>query len=137
MTSSRDELHKDDVVPSLWKRYTKSPQFRDERRTESISSVHPLVKVAEQAGLEKLIKEFIGELQKRPNIRDEYEKRTRPTWLDEWSNMHSTLFKHVLKRRGATRPTGHDVRFGAPGDEDRHGIPKGGIETTLELSGFA
>jgi Fic family protein len=137
MMKCRPEIYKKDVIPSLWKRYENSSEYKKDKRTESINSEHPLIKAAEQAGLRKMIRIFIGELQKKRNIRDEYENRNKSEWLDEWSSMHDTLFKLVLKNRGKTRPKGFDVRFGDPGDEELHSIPKGGIDTLSALNEFA
>jgi Fic family protein len=50
--------------------------------------------------------------------------------------MHRVLFKGVYKITGRTRSTGHDVRFGSPGDEEKHRIPAGGSKTLSELTIF-
>jgi Fic family protein len=137
MTQIRPEIFKDDVVPSLWKRYTSSYEYRVEHRTESINSSHELVKTAEKQGLNKLVIQFIAKLRERQNIRDEYQARDRHAWVKEWQEMHKLLFKYVYKVRGRLRINGQDVRFGTPGDEDRHHIPLGGTAVSLELYEYA
>jgi len=137
MTDQRPEIHKDDVVPSLWKRYKSTNEYKVDHRTHSINSAHSLVKTAEKHGLNKLVIQFIGQLKNRTNIREEYEQRDRYQWVDEWMSMHTLLFKYVYKHRGATRRTGHDVRFGSPGDEELHRIPLGGSPTYVALNELA
>lgn len=133
MTQIRPEISKDDVVPSLWKRYKTTPEYRVQKRTESINSSHPLVRTAEKHGLNKLMIKFIGLLKDKKNLRDEYEDRTKYDWIDEWKTMHMLLFKYALKSRGEIRKQGQDVRFGSPGDEELHRIPLGGMATYIAL----
>jgi Fic family protein len=133
---ARPELHRDDVAPSLWRRFEKSHEFQKLKYTESISSVHPLVKAAESMGLTKVIKTFIGGLVQEPSLREKYQERSGLDWVDEWKMMHRTLFKGVYKVTGSTRGKGHEVRFGAPGDEEKHKIPMGGPQTLAELTGL-
>lgn len=138
MTSKvRPEIFKEDVVPSLWKRYKTSIEYKQQHRTESINSAHPLVKEAEKKGLNKLITNFIGLLQDKKDLRKTYEARDKYAWFDEWMAMHALLFKYVFKSRGVVRRHGHYVRFGAPGDDELHRLPPGGTQTTLELYEFA
>ncbi len=140
MAKNRPEISRNDICSSLWRAYETTDEFLVQKRVESINSVHPLVKTAEQMGLGKLIKMFIGQLvQSGESLRDQYEHREKAEWVEEWKEMHSVLFKHVLKEklRGRLRQQGHDVRFGSVGDEDRHGIPKGGWQTSNELYDLA
>lgn len=138
MTSKiRPEISKDDVVPSLWKRYKTSTEYKQQGRIESINSAHPLVKEAEKKGLNKLINNFIGLLQNKKDLRKTYEERDKYAWFDEWMEMHKLLFKYVFKTRGEVRKQGHDVRFGAPGDEELHRIPLGGTATLIEIYEYA
>jgi len=132
MPISRPEIHKDDIAASLWRKYERSEEYQSQNRTESISSVHPLVKAAESNGLAKVIRAFVGELVKEASLRTKYENRAPGDWVDEWKSMHELLFKGVFKSRGSFRPNGHDVRFGSPGDEELHRIPWGGGQTTNE-----
>lgn len=122
----RTELSREDVTDELWAQYTQTDDFQTRQRIHSISSVHPLVKKAEEAGLKQVISNFIGELEKSDDIRVTFINRSIPDWLDEWRNMHETLFQHSLKNRGYFRKLGQNVRIGSPGDEDLYRIPLGG-----------
>lgn len=131
--NARPEIYRRDAASYIWSRYVQSDEYKRQGRVESINSVHPIVRAAEQKGLQKLIKEFIGELKNIPNIRERYEARDRYDWVDEWKSMHDTLFNLVYKKRGSFRVIGEEVRFGLPGDEDLHKIPTGGPSTELEV----
>lgn len=129
MAADRPEIPKRELVSSLWKAYRRTDEYKLQGRTESISSVHPLVEAAERIGLTRLIRIFIRQLlTPGVNLRDKYQNRDRGDWIDEWKRMNAVLFKSVYKDsyRGKVRLKGQDVRFGSPGDEDLHGVPKGG-----------
>lgn len=132
MRDDRPLLGKSDVASSLWRKYEKTDEYIKLRHVHAMSSVHPLIRSAEQYGLAKVIRNFIAKLEHMPAPREYYENRTKQEWVKEWCSMHNELFKTVLKSRGSFRKRGIDVRFGTPGDEDRHRIPKGGIETLTE-----
>lgn len=135
-TPERCELAEEDVVKSLWRKYRKTPEYKSGRRY-SISSVHPLVREAEEQGLSEVILDFAKELERHVDIRISLSHRQESDWLDNWKNMHTMLFRHVYRNTGNFRPKGHDVRFGNPGDEDLHHIPLGGAEVYNELYGLA
>ncbi len=128
-SSERYELYEKDVIPSLWRSYKQTNEYKIEKRTHSINSTHPLVRSAEEQGLTKLIRDFIGKLEKVSDLRQSFQARSEGDWIDEWKNMHDTLFKHVFRKRGEIRQRGYDVRFGDPGDEDLYRIPTGGSAT--------
>lgn len=132
----RYELAESDVAKSLWRKYRKTPEYKSGRRF-SINSVHPLVREAEERGLNDVILSFVRELERPIDIRISLAGRSESDWLDDWRQMHSTLFRHVYRKNGEFRPRGHDVRFGAPGDEELHRIPCGGAEVYNELYGLA
>lgn len=127
--SERYELSEKDLVPSLWRAYVRTDEYRLEKRIHSINSTHPLVRSAEEQGLTQLIHTFLGELETLPDLRAAFESRSEADWIEEWKKMHNTLFKYVYKKRGYLRPKGHNVRFGDPGDEDLYRIPDGGAPT--------
>lgn len=136
MDPDRPEIFKDDISPTLWKKYQKTKEFKA-GRIHSISSVHPLVRNAESMGLTKVIRTFIGELVHTASLREMQQVKTSSQWIKEWQEMHSRLFTGVLRSHGELRKHGHDVRFGSPGDEELHGIPKGGGPTLTDLHVFA
>lgn len=119
--AARQEYSRDEVVRNLWQAYQKTEEYRV-GRTESISSVHPLVRKREADALNRIFNEFVERLRRPDLIRDRYENKNIGEWIMDWKRMHSTLFHDVLRRRGEWRQT--DVRFGAPGDEERHRIPR-------------
>ncbi len=132
MSNKRPYIAKSDVASSLWRKYEKSDEYLKKGHIHAISSVHPLIKSGEQYGLTKVIKKFIASLEEIRSPREFYENRSKEDWVSEWREMHSQLFKVVLKSRGGFRKLGNDVRFGETGDEDRHGIPKGGTQALTE-----
>lgn len=132
----RYELAESDVAKSLWRKYRKTPEYKSGRRF-SINSVHPLVREAEERGLNDVILGFARELERPVDIRISLAGRSEGDWLDDWRRMHSVLFRHVYRKNGEFRPKGHDVRFGSPGDEDLYRIPCGGAEVYNELYGLA
>lgn len=103
-----------------------------EGRIKSISSTHPLVEHYEKQGLRKVLKIFVGQLKK-----DDYIKRNRNDWVDEWKAMNDILFYYVYRKRGKIRPKGCDVYFKDLEAKDRHRIPNGGIETLTQINEFA
>lgn len=119
-SSVRPEHYKNDVVRNLWQAYQKTDEFR-QGKTESISSIHPLIRKREADALNRIFNAFVERLRRPDLIRDRYEHKNVGEWIDDWKHMHATLFHDVLKVRGDWRKT--DVRFGAPGDEERHRIP--------------
>lgn len=132
----RYELAESDVAKSLWRKYRKTPEYKSGRRF-SISSVHPLVREAEERGLNDVILSFVKELERPIDIRISLSQRSESDWLDDWKHMHGTLFRHVYRKNGEFRPRGHNVRFGDPGDEELHRIPCGGAEVYNELYALA
>lgn len=132
MPASRDEIPQEEVVHTLWRKYTKSREFRQSGRKKSISSVHPLVEDAEKKGLGRILHQFINKLKQEPLLRKNYESREPQEWVEEWCAMHKLLLELVYRDRGRLRPKGYDVRFGNPGDEARHNIPLGGGQTQNE-----
>ncbi len=134
--NERCELSEDIVTKSLWRKYRKTPEYKSGRRY-SINSVHPLIREAEERGLNEVILHFAKELERPVNIRVTLSARQETDWLDDWKRMHSMLFRHVYRKNGEFRAHGHDVRFGSPGDEDLHRIPHGGAEVYNELYGLA
>lgn len=131
-TPERVEIAEEDVAKTLWRKYRKTPEYKSGRRY-SISSVHPLVREAEEQGLADVILGFVRELERPVDIRITLSLRKESDWISDWKQMHGTLFRHVYRKTGELRPRGHDVRFGAPGDEDLHHIPCGGAEVYNEL----
>lgn len=131
--SLRPELHRDDVVPNLWRAYKKTAEYKN-GRTESISSIHPIVRKREAEGLNSIFIAFVSRLQSNVILKDRYISKNVGEWIADWKRMHNTLFHNVLKLRGDWRTT--EVRFGAPGDEDRHRIPKP-IRVQSEMQEFA
>lgn len=127
--NERYELDEKDVIQSLWRAYQRTSEYRIGGRIHSINSTHPLVRAAEEQGLAKLIRDFIGRLSTTPDLRLSFQNRREGDWIAEWENMHDTLFKHVYRKRGKIRRKGHDVRFGNPGDEELYRIPIGGPAT--------
>ncbi len=132
----RYELSEDLIAKPLWRKYRKTPEYKSGRRY-SINSAHPLVRDAEERGLNDVILHFAKELEQPIDIRVTLSGRRETDWLDDWKRMHSMLFRYVYRKNGEFRPPGHDVRFGSPGDEDLHHIPHGGAEVYNELYGLA
>ncbi len=135
-TTDRNEIAAEDVAKSLWRKYRKTPEYRSGRRY-SISSVHPLVRAAEEQGLNTIILDFAKELEQPIEIRTRLANRCEDDWIANWQQMHAKLFRQVYRRGGELRTRGHDVRFGAPGDEDLHRIPHGGAPVYNELYALA
>ncbi len=135
-TEERSEIAEEDVAKSLWRKYRKTPEYRSGRRY-SISSIHPLVRAAEEQGLNTIILDFAKELEHPVEIRTRLAGRCESDWITDWQRMHTKLFHQVYRRSGELRTRGHDVRFGAPGDEELHHIPRGGAEVYNELYGLA
>ena len=135
-TSERYEIPESDVTKSLWRKYRHTPEYRSGRRY-SINSTHALVRNAEEQGLNEVILKFARELETSADIRTDFAHRRELDWINDWKLMHHTLFGYVYRECGKLRPRGHDVRFGAPGDEDLHHIPCGGAEVYNELFALA
>lgn len=135
-TPQRVEIAEEDAAKALWRKYRKTHEYKSGRRY-SISSVHQLVREAEEQGLADIIMEFVKELERPIDIRVTLSLRQENDWINDWKRMHTTLFRHVYRKTGELRPRGHDVRFGAPGDEDLHHIPCGGAEVYNELYALA
>lgn len=135
--NNRDEIPLEDIVPSLRKRYFNSKEYKVQNRKKSINSTHSLVYEAEKKGLNKMIFNFIGCLDKHIDLYDIYKKRNVNDWLSEWREMHKQLMKYVYRDSGHFRVNGHDVYFGYAGDEDEFGIPKGGSKVIQELYNYA
>ncbi len=134
--SERAEIPESALTKALWRKYRHTPEYRSGRRY-SISSVHPLIRTAEEQGLNDVILDFARELETSPNIRFDLSHRRESDWIDSWKAMHRTLFSRIYRECGELRPRGHDVRFGAPGDEDLYHIPRGGAEVYNELFALA
>ncbi len=135
-TPERYEIAEEDVTKALWRKYRKTPEYKSGRR-HSISSVHPLVRAAEERGLSDVILNFARELERSYDIRNQLSLRSESDWISDWQGKHTILFRHVYRRTGELRPRGHDVRFGDPGDEDLHHVPCGGAEVYNELYALA
>lgn len=132
----RSEIAMEDAAKVLWRKYRKTPEYHSGRRY-SISSVHPLVRVAEEQGLNTIILDFAKELEQPVEIRTRLAARSESDWIADWCLMHTKLFRQIYRQSGELRTRGHDVRFGAPGDEDLHQIPRGGAEVYNELYALA
>ncbi len=131
-SSERYEISREDAAKSLWKAYRRTPEYKS-GRIYSINSVHPLVRQAEERGLNDIILDFISQLEKSSSTRQRLINRNENDWIQDWRKMHTILFQRVYRQTGQLRPLGHDVRFGSPGDEDLHKIPRGGAEVYNEL----
>lgn len=134
--TERHELPESEVTKSLWRKYRHTPEYRSGRRF-SINSVHPLVREAEEQGLNEVIMDFARELEKPTDMHFSLSTRRESDWIGDWQHMHTLLFRHVYRQTGKLRPKGYDVRFGSPGDEDLHRIPHGGAEVYNELYALA
>lgn len=132
----RTEISQADTAKILWRKYRSTPEYKSGRRY-SISSVHPLVRKGEEQGLENIILNFARELEHGHDLRAQFIQRTEHDWLGDWQNMHATLFRSVYRDNGHFRPKGYDVRFGDPGDENLHHIPRGGGEVYNEIFALA
>ncbi len=135
-SNERYEIAESDAAKTLWRKYRRSKEYKSGRRY-SISSVHPLVRAGEEQGLNDVILQFAKELEQPTYIRFTLATRKESDWIDDWKRMHTMLFRHVYRQSGELRARGHDVRFGAPGDEDLHHIPCGGAEVYNELYALA
>lgn len=114
------------IAPELWERYKLTKDYIVDKKIFGISSVHPLIKEAEEYGLAQVIKNFLEIPSSSPNFFNDIIKKTGPDWISEWQNMHSTLFKYVYKNYGQFRKSGEDVYFGNIAEaEDLYKIPKG------------
>ena len=114
------------IAPELWERYKLTKDYIVDKKIFGISSVHPLIKEAEEYGLTQVIKNFLEIPSSSPNFFNDIIKKTGPDWISEWQNMHSTLFKYVYKNYGQFRKSGEDVYFGNIAEaEDLYKIPKG------------
>lgn len=131
-TPERSEISESDLTKSLWRKYRRTDEYRSGRRY-SISSIHPLIRTAEEQGLSQVIQKFARQLETSADIRTTFIQRRESDWIDDWKSMHQTLFGAIYRRCGELRPRGHDVRFGTPGDEELHHIPCGGAEVYNEL----
>lgn len=135
-TPERHEIPASDLTKSLWRKYRRTPEYRSGRHY-SISSVHSLIRTAEEQGLSQVIQNFAHQLETSPDIRSDFIIRRETDWINDWQTMHRTLFGNIYRNCGHLRPRGHDVRFGAPGDEELHHIPSGGAEVYNELFGLS
>jgi hypothetical protein len=88
-------LSKDEVVPSLWRAYKKSREFKS-GAIEAIPINHTCVVQQEIVGLKRIYHDFIEEPLRYSNTRIGLENRTLGSWIDEWKKMHTTLFKTAL-----------------------------------------
>lgn len=113
-------LTKDDVIPQRWREYEKTPEFKQGQRY-AIPAHDKRIENQERLGLKHIYSHFINELVSSRNIRSEFIKRTPADWLLEWKQMHTWLFKNILRECGEWRKK--DIRFGDPGDEELHQIP--------------
>lgn len=126
-------LLKRDVISQLWSEYIKTAEYKS-GATKAIPSHFKIVELREKEGLKIIYSNFVKSLRSKGIIAVQYKERTISEWLIEWKEMHSTLFKYVLKKRGSWRKI--DIRFGDPGDEDLHRIPKHQY-VPIEMNKFA
>jgi hypothetical protein len=126
-------LLKRDVISQLWSEYIKTAEYKS-GATMAIPSHFKIVELREKEGLKIIYSNFVKSLRSKGIIAVQYKERTISEWLTEWKKMHSTLFKYVLKKRGSWRKI--DIRFGDPGDEDLHRIPKHQY-VPIEMNKFA
>ena len=61
-TPERHEIPASDLTKSLWRKYRRTPEYRSGRHY-SISSVHSLIRTAEEQGLSQVIQNFAHQLQ--------------------------------------------------------------------------
>ena len=120
MEGERPYYDKEELVPQLWAAYTKTPEYSNGAKF-AMPSIHQLIRSAEDRGLEKILASFIKQLLSKTTIRTTLVNRNIGDWLGEWRQMHGMLFHDVFLARGEFRDK--EVRFGSPGDEDRHNIP--------------
>lgn len=102
-TPERIEIAEEDAAKSLWRKYKKTPEYKSGNRY-SISSVHPLVRESEEQGLADVILGFVRELERPVDIRVSLSMRKESDWIDDWKQMHNTLFRHVYRKTGELRP---------------------------------
>jgi Fic family protein len=117
---------KEDVVPALWNAYSKTPEFKS-GKDKAIYEDHLLVRNQEKEGLKAIYKTFVQGLLSYQNQKEELLKRNPTDWLKEWKDMHKKLYGHILKKSACGTWRKENVRFGSPGDEDLHNIPKAGL----------
>ncbi len=124
------ELDREIVVQTLWDAYKETDEYKN-GRVFSISANHPLVIEAEEKGLRNVIEDFLHSMDRPKDLKASLLERKATDWLEEWKTMHGRLFEFVLKDRGRFRKAGEDVRFGDPGDEELHHVPKGYMAQTV------
>ena len=78
MIKIRKRLHE-----SLWRKYRHTPEYRSGRRF-SINSTHPLVRSAEEQGLNDVILKFARQLETSVDIRTDFSHRRELDWLNDW-----------------------------------------------------
>lgn len=111
----------EETLPQLWNAYKKTPAYKS-GMTKAIPPHYKLVIKREKEGLTTIYKEFVSRLLEYRSIKDELRNRQPQDWLAEWKQMHSKLFEHIFRQCGNWRKK--EIRFGNPGDEELHKIPK-------------
>lgn len=114
-------LLRKDVISQLWAEYRKTHEYRS-GLTKAIPPHHIIVEKREKLGLKMIYTSFVSTLRSENVIGTQFKERTTSEWELEWKKMHSTLFKYVYRKNGEWRKM--DIRFGTPGDEDLHKIPR-------------
>lgn len=127
-------LAKVDVTTQLWAAYKKSNEYLRLGQDQAIPAHHPLVIQQERAGLRAIYVSFVESLLRTNDARTKLSTLPVSGWLGQWREMHHLLFRRILKQHGDWRK--QDVRFGAPGDEELHGIPAA-AEVVREISFLA
>lgn len=113
-------LYPEDITASLWSAYRKTKEYKC-GQNKAIPPHHELVENQEKEGLKAIINSFIKRLNSNTIERNQIKDKSIGEWLLQWKEMHTMLFKHILKRCGDWRDI--DVRFGSPGDENLYHIP--------------
>lgn len=113
-------IPKDEVVRALWGEYKKTKEYKS-GQSEAIPANFPLVINREKDGSRSIVKDFVENLDRSGNKKEEFISRNLGEWHKEWKRMHAVLFSRILINTGEFRAK--PVRFGSPGDEERYRIP--------------
>ncbi len=113
-------IPKDEVVKALWREYMKTMEYKS-GQTEAIPANFALVINREKDGSRFIVKDFVENLDRSGDKKEEFISRNFGEWHKEWKRMHTVLFSRILVHTGEFRVK--LVRFGSPGDEERYKIP--------------
>lgn len=132
---NENALSKNDVNPSLWKKYTKDKEYIVDHSLHAIRRNHPIILHEENAGYIRVLRYFTKGL-KRKDYTEKLLTRTTVEWVSEWKDLHKELFRKVFKSSEIGEFRNKAYYFGHPSYVDLYKIPKTYHEILDQINSF-